>query len=173
MPVRRSMFIPRSHVDLRTQLAYMNRIWPEFRCGLVGAKLTCRGVVRPTSLSDSYEVRLEMQSGKQPRVYIDSPPLLSRTARGSVLKHIYAAGRPCMFHPTDWNSARLLAHTVVPWTYRWLYVYENWCLTDEWDAHGVHPPLGVESSMPAEPRYDATARNPLPRRIRDRSRPRR
>jgi hypothetical protein len=138
--MRRSLssFIPHRVVDLRGQRAHMRFRWPQFRCELRSGLLRCSGIVRPTSLSSRYETLIEMWDGANPEIFIESPALLPLEDGGRV-PHTYAPNQPCMYHPSDWRPDRLIALTVMPWTYRWLYVYEDWRATRDWDAHGVHP----------------------------------
>jgi hypothetical protein len=136
---RESTFLPRRVVDVRTQLAHMRARWPQFNCRLRGALLVCRGRVRPTLLCATYDVRIEHRNGSYPRLFIEAPALQPRDAEGRV-PHTYAANEPCAFHPpTEWKQEYLLALTVLPWLYRWLFVYENWRVTGVWDAYGIHP----------------------------------
>ena len=134
----RAIRIPIRRVDLRGQRAHMRARWPHFRCDYTTAGLTCVGLVRPTDLSGTYAVRIEMGTKGHPRVYVDDPSLMPRTPTQRI-PHTYSLTELCAFHPREWSADRIVAITVVPWTYRWLYVYENWHATGEWDAHGIHP----------------------------------
>lgn len=154
----RSRYIPRRRVSLSTQRAHMVRRWPEFACELRRGKLVCRGIVQPTQLSERYVTRIEMLDGDLPRIFVESPNLEPRTGIQRI-PHTYGPNRPCMYHPTEWSRDRILALTVVPWTYRWLYMYENWRVTGEWDAFGIHPRLDDDIRTTSRPRA-------LPRAVR-------
>lgn len=138
MPHGRSRFIPAWVVDIHAQRAHMRLRWPEFRSEVCGGVLRCWGMVRPTPLSARYDALIEMHNGAFPNVFIQAPELLPLVEGGSV-PHTYAPNHLCMYHPTEWAPHRLIAITIVPWTYRWLFVYENWRVTGAWDAYGVHP----------------------------------
>lgn len=134
----RSSFIPTRVVDIRGQRAHMRLRWPDFRSEVHGGALRCWGVVQPTLLSSRYDALIEMHDRSFPNVFIEAPLLLP-LEEGRSVPHTYLPNQLCMYHPTEWSPNRLIALTIVPWTYRWLYVYENWRVTHEWDAHGVHP----------------------------------
>ncbi|MEZ5659385.1 MAG: hypothetical protein R3E83_12920 [Burkholderiaceae bacterium] len=36
-------------------------------------------------------------------------------------------------------TRRSIADTIVPWTYEWLFYFEEWLVSDEWKGGGRHP----------------------------------
>lgn len=32
-----------------------------------------------------------------------------------------------------------ISRTIIPWAIEWLYYYEIWCVTGEWQGGGAHP----------------------------------
>ena len=48
---------------------------------------------------------------------------------------------PCLYLPGsgEWSSDKKLALTFVPWLSLWLFFYESWLVTGEWQGGGVHP----------------------------------
>src|SRR5688500_2419361 len=119
-----SSFIPVRVVDIRGQRAHMRLRWPEFRCELIRGLLRCWCAIKPTTISSQYETVVEMWDGARSEVFVEDPALLP-LQDGGIVPHTYAPIRPCMFHPSEWRPDRIIAVTVVPWTYRWLFVYEN------------------------------------------------
>ena len=55
----------------------------------------------------------------------------------------YAPDRPCLFYPAgrEWRSDMKIATSIVPWLSLWLYYYEVWLATGEWEGGGIsHEP---------------------------------
>ena len=42
------------------------------------------------------------------------------------------------FRYSEFNSSKLIANTIIPWTVEWLYYYELWLATGEWLGGGEH-----------------------------------
>jgi hypothetical protein len=97
------------------------------------------GTIRPTSLSNTYRVRLEYSHGKLPRVWVIEPQLKNRNGRRP--DHLYRDGSLCLFYPRnrEWDHSMSLAQTIIPWTSEWLLHYEVWLATGEWRGGGIHP----------------------------------
>ena len=131
-------FFPYKQMSLREQLAHMRFRWPEFDSRLRGDRLVCRGQIRPTPLHATYDARITLGPNGIPKIFVDAPALVRRNI-DQPIPHTYTDLEICAFHPLEWASNLLLALTAVPWTYRWLHVYEIWRITGEWDAFGVHP----------------------------------
>jgi hypothetical protein len=97
---------------------------------------------QPSAMSRTYRVRLEYDSWDAPRVFVRSPDLVT-LAGGRRLPHVYSQRptRLCLYLPGsgNWHRGLSLAATIVPWTYLWLYYFEDWLATNEWKGGGVHP----------------------------------
>lgn len=97
--------------------------------------------VKPSPLSDHYKVRMDYTLGKKPKVFVKTKLALATGA--AELPHVYDNVRQklCLFFPdgSQWNSTMLLAKTIVPWIYDWLFHYELWLATGIWSGGGVHP----------------------------------
>lgn len=54
---------------------------------------------------------------------------------------MYADDRPCLYYPKakEWSESMLIADTIVPWLAEWLFHYEIWVLTGQWEGGGIHP----------------------------------
>ncbi|RBP18068.1 hypothetical protein DFR50_10110 [Roseiarcus fermentans] len=96
----------------------------------------------PSSLSRSYDARLEFRQGSAPETFIDAPDLVV-LANGRVLPHVYSQmpTRLCLYLPRafEWQPWLRLDQTIVPWTALWLYFFEEWLATNEWKGGGEHP----------------------------------
>ena len=107
--------------------------------------LVCRGPVRPTPMNDVYEARIEYATGAVPVTFIDSPALQRRDPEERI-PHTYQGDRPCLFR-RDFKPDSKIATTVVPWLMYWLFFYESWFVTGEWQGGGEHPgPLENEAA---------------------------
>lgn len=64
-------------------------------------------------------------------------------ADGRHLPHVYSTKpvRLCLFDPqtAEWSPGAAIADTIVPWTYEWLFYFEEWLVSDEWKGGGRHP----------------------------------
>lgn len=108
---------------------------------IVGSKLVWRFEVRPCPLSRSYFARIEYKIGKNPEVFVEDPDL-SVLAGERELPHVYHDPlRLCLFMPGtgQWCAHKRIDGTIVPWTYTWLFYFEDWLAFDEWHGGGKHP----------------------------------
>lgn len=129
-------------LSVNEQFAYMRRICPEFNCKVQnGGRLCCKGILQPFPFTKKYKVRISYKVGESPKVQVDSPALRRRQP-DEPIPHTYAGYRPCLFLPSDqseWSGDKILAETIVPWLALWLFYYETWLSTGEWQGGGVHP----------------------------------
>ncbi len=101
----------------------------------------------PSPLGRTYRVRIEYQEQSVPEVRVIDPDL--RILAGDrKLPHIYPGDPPllCLYLPgtREWSPDLLIATTIVPWTYLWLFFFEEWLLTNEWKGGGEHPEVNDE-----------------------------
>lgn len=97
--------------------------------------------VQPTPLSRVYTARLEYKMAGSPNVFIDEPDI-TMLAQGRTIPHVYRNPlRLCLFLPGSgqWDHGKRLDQTIVPWTFTWLYYFEEWLSSDVWQGGGVHP----------------------------------
>jgi len=82
------------------------------------------------------------RSADSPEVVVVSPDL-NELADGRHLPHVYSTKpvRLCLFDPqtAEWSPGASIADTIVPWTYEWLFYFEEWLVSDEWKGGGRHP----------------------------------
>jgi hypothetical protein len=105
-------------------------------------KLTWEFDARPTPLSRSYRLRISYRHVRTPEVFVMSPHL-STLAEGRKLPHVYQQDPPklCLYLPGsgEWTPTMRISETVVPWAVLWLFYFEEWLSTGEWNGGGVHP----------------------------------
>ena len=104
-------------------------------------KLTWRVPIQPTALARTYLAAITYQPGKTPDVQIQEP-LLELLAEGRSLPHVYKDPlRLCLYLPgaREWEAQKRIDQTIIPWTYLWLYYFEDWLWTDKWKGEGRHP----------------------------------
>ena len=96
----------------------------------------------PSPLSRTYHVKIEYDEYSSPSVFVIDPDL-HVLADNRKLPHVYADHPPhlCLYLPgtKEWSSDLLIATTTVPWTYLWLFYFEEWLLSNEWKGGGKHP----------------------------------
>lgn len=131
---------------LKQQIEAMAVAWPLFRVGKrdrVERSAVWTGVLKPQFTAYRIEVRYTV--GQSPQVRVLSPELERKPGNeeGS-LPHVYGPSDDptlCLYDPTtdEWNSTRLIAETIIPWTIDWLTFYEFWLMTGVWSGGGRHP----------------------------------
>ena len=105
-------------------------------------KLTWEFAAQPDPLSRVYKVRIQYQQGNVPQVYVVNPDLVT-LAEGRRLPHVYEQNpaRLCLYLPgtSEWSAAKRISETIVPWTYLWLWYFEEWLASGVWKGGGRHP----------------------------------
>lgn len=89
----------------------------------------------------SYLATIPFQPGQTPDVQIDDPDM-----------ELLAAERPLPYVCTDplrlslylpgareWDAQKRIDQTIIPWTYLWLYSFEDWLWSDGWKGEGQYP----------------------------------
>lgn len=96
--------------------------------------------VTPTTLSETYTLKMVYKEPYLPRVYVISPKPLRLAEGAEKLPHTYDTTdqRLCLFKPRcgEWDRSMLIANTIVHWAIEWLYYYENWVYTGKWLGGG-------------------------------------
>ena len=99
--------------------------------------------ITPSPLGDLYKIKLVYQLNKSPKIYVLNPKPLPLANGKKILPHCYDQEQQqlCLYYPNnaEWNKTMLLSHTIIPWTYEWLFHYEIWLGTGEWTGGGKHP----------------------------------
>ena len=106
---------------------------------LTSSRLRAEVVLRPTHLSCSYRIEVDYRLGGSPKVRVQEPALRSRD--GEPPPHRYEDGSLCLYRGRygEWDPARPIGQTVIPWTVLWLSFYELWLVTGVWHGQGEHP----------------------------------
>lgn len=98
--------------------------------------------VQPTSFSRSYGLELRYRQGGRPRVFVRNPDLVL-LADGRRLPHVYGENpvELCLYLPRarEWAPWMPLDRSVVPWSAPWLYYFEDWLASGDWNGGGMHP----------------------------------
>jgi hypothetical protein len=134
-------------LSVHEQYAYMRRICPDFNCKVQRGRLSCEGSLRPFAFTKKYKVRITYEVGEFPKVQVVSPALRRRQPNEPI-PHVYEGYLPCLFLPSDqseWSAEKPLAETIIPWLALWLFYYETWLSTGEWQGGGKHP--GTEKKV--------------------------
>lgn len=135
---------PPTRLNLARQLVDLQNLYPQGTGHIVKHRLRWRGKLRPSPLSREYLVQIDYSTNKFPRVLVLEPKP-RELAGGQKPPHVYTGeGDPlCLFYPPagEWSSSMLIARTIVPWTCEWLFHFEAWLFSGEWDGGGIeHEP---------------------------------
>ena len=117
--------IPVRHKDIGFQIAYMKAKFPNLKY----SKRKWVGWIQPQQGFDKYKVSVVYNGTRPPNVFLLDPPLVDGA------EHVYRCDRSlCLYYPKDWiwDDSKIIALTILPWTYAWLYFYEVWLDTGVW-----------------------------------------
>lgn len=100
--------------------------------------------LRPCEVCREYEVLFACTRALRPHVWVLDPEPV-KSAHGQETPHLNYDGTLCLFDPMqgEWSPSDALAHTIVPWSSRWLYHYENWLVTGVW--RGDSPEVALDA----------------------------
>ena len=116
-------------------------LYPNGRAQLIQTKLIWKQYIRPSPFSREYLIQVEYQPGEAPRTYVLQPGIRSLAGKRK-LPHVYPLpGDPlCLYYAParEWAATMSLASTIIPWASEWLFHFEAWLLTDNWDGGGIH-----------------------------------
>ena len=119
-----------------------------------------RCCIQPSPLGRDYYILISYADGGSPNVMVTAPDL-EALAAGRPLPHVYHDPlRLCLSLPGSgqWTPSKRIDRTIVPWTYLWLYYFEEWLGSDEWKGGGEHPtntPSGDRKSRQLRRRLEA------------------
>lgn len=128
MSGRRTLTLPQQATALRVHGFSVDR---------TRASLQARGLIRPSETCASYEVLIVYRLKGSPKVYV-----LDDQVNGTKPPpHVYSrdsTGRyPLCLFTGPWDRSLWLAESTVPWTAEWLFYYESWLVTGEWQGGGT------------------------------------
>lgn len=124
---------------------------------LSGKELRFNFRISPGEFGRLYRCQLKITPDSlAPEVFVLSPCLKSLAGNGA-LPHIYPYNGPgtklCLWWPKrrEWVPQMKLVETFIPWTAEWLWYFEDWLYTGEWDGGGAHPiPKASRSNQSAQ-----------------------
>jgi hypothetical protein len=90
-------------------------------------------------MSRRYTLRIAYRAGGVPDVFVLTPELTLHP-EADVLPHTYPGDRLCLHLPGRWSPHMYIAHATVPWTSEWLFYYELWLITGQWNGGGHGEP---------------------------------
>ena len=142
-------------ISIAVQAANIKKMYPNTKVTTFhDQELIWTHTITPSPLGDHYEIKLvysingsrntrtRTKTTSSPKIYVVKPKLELATGQKK-LPHCYddKSQHLCLYYPdgTEWNKSMLLATTIIPWAYEWLYHYEIWLGTGEWTGGGVHP----------------------------------
>lgn len=130
-----------NEVTIAQQIYAIRRVYSHFITSHTSHySLKVCGSLQPTSRSITYKFELRYHLAETPKLKIVSPSLL-KNEKGEDPPHLYPNGDLCLYRPkyNEFTKKDYLADTVIPWTSLWLYYYEIWQTTGEWQGGGEHP----------------------------------
>lgn len=110
---------------------------------LHGGRLVWRATVKPSALSDIYQVCIDTKPRSFPQVWV-SGGAVDRCKDLSLVPHKFGCEeRPPRIHVClqygDWSTDQLFTETVMPWCSEWILHFEIWMTTGDWHGGGIHP----------------------------------
>ena len=142
-------YFNKSKLSLIQQKTALLSNYKDSKCDIDVKKqqLIWSGQIKPTALSREYKVILFYKVGKSPKVWVVGENLEKLDAEDFPHKFYIdfknKMVRICLYRYSEFNSTKVLANTIIPWTVEWLYFYELWLATGEWLGGGEHPQNGV------------------------------
>lgn len=104
-------------------------------------EITWTHTLQPSSLSNTYKVKIHYSDKKGAQVFVVNPQPLEKAAGKILLPHVYSTPKQelCLYYPVwrEWDPGMLYVHTLIPWTSEWLYHYEIWVATGVWNGGGI------------------------------------
>lgn len=129
-----------AYLPLEIQRLMLAGACPAAELGIKGNNLRATMLVKPSPLSRSYLVEILYRLGRMPETIVRCPRLLD-FASGKRIPHIWSETplRLCLFYngACDWLPNMLLADTVLCWASEWLFHFEHWEFTGEWNGGGT------------------------------------
>ena len=127
-------------VPLAKQCARIRALFPHWEVSLKNSTLTAIGDITPQPLSDTYSVKITYNAIIDPMVSVISPNLLLIPGAAK-LPHVYPGDKLCLHYPGyhEWTKKMYIADKIIPWISLWLFYYELWHATEEWQGGGIHP----------------------------------
>jgi hypothetical protein len=101
--------------------------------------LEFRALVRPTAISREYDLRIRYEIGKHPVSTILAPNIGELTTKK--IPHLWKVDpyELCLYFSPEkeWLPHMHLARTIFPWSLEWMFFFECWLGSGEWDGGGT------------------------------------
>lgn len=112
------------------------------------SQLRWRYTTCPSPLGRSYDVLISYSLENAPDVFVISPNIFKLTEEK--IPHLYYSKKDrgfggaaclCLYRTKygEWASTKLIAATLLPWVDLWLFYFEHWLTTGDWQGGGEHP----------------------------------
>lgn len=102
--------------------------------------LTWTHTITSSPLGGQYKVKLHYDKNKGMSFYVLEPKPLPLAEGHKELPHVYSTveQRLCLYYPdgTEWNPTMLYTKTIIPWAQEWLFYYELWVGSGDWQGGG-------------------------------------
>lgn len=118
----------------------LKKLMPDAKVKSTHNRIIFEGEITPSSLSSSYYVKIDYKKNRRPIITVIEPKLI--IPEGKSLPHVYPTKMDlCLYYPknNEWSSEKIISQTILPWASEWLYHYEIWLVTGEWNGGGIHP----------------------------------
>lgn len=135
----------RKPISLILQFAHIKQKYSNVdlaHSGLKNNEMRVRLQIKPTEDSENYIVDIIYKQNLSPKVLLISPQL--GTYNGKKPHHLYGEinGHPqlCLYYPKnkEWTRFDYIADTIIPWISTWLFAYEYWLITGNWNYAEVN-----------------------------------
>jgi hypothetical protein len=114
------------------------------------------GTLKPSPFSREYNVIIKYTIGTSPICVVTSPDL-KELSIGRTIPHLYPNNtgiegtKLCLYLPknekkkkrraSQWQSTDFIADSIIPWASLWLFYFEDWLFSDDWEGGGEHPEI--------------------------------
>jgi hypothetical protein len=131
--------------NIAPQVRALIQRFPEGSVVVRGRRVIWLGALKPTELSRSYLVEVDYLLKQEPVVRVRSS---LATREGESLPHVWNHAQRilCLHRSSDWTPRMLLANSILPWASEWLFFYEIWLVTGQWDGGGEWTPRSPAQS---------------------------
>nr|WP_232094829.1 hypothetical protein [Serratia ureilytica] len=114
--------------------------------------LLWEGWLQPSLFSRRYKVTVRY-SLRTPPICVVTEPNIFTLVGTRTIPHLYPAdkhipgARLCLFLPSsqaddglsEWRAQLKISDTIIPWASLWLFYFEQWLYTRDWEGGGKHP----------------------------------
>ena len=133
--------IKRNPLNMALQAARIGAVFPDSQVTFNQNQLIWKYAICPSPLSETYNVKMVYQKGKQPNVYVTDPKLALYPGKKN-LPHVYNTSKQwlCLYYrkAKQFEFHMPIVDTIIPWISEWLLHYECWLATGEWHGGGIH-----------------------------------